>query len=118
MNIYEPPIRLIYNDISREMTEQFNEALDKEVLKAVCSVGIDIDKDALEQALFQDRQRYELSYWRGMSASRNRGEWIPVQNDGDTALMCSVCNNVMHTQKKWDFCPNCGAILKQYEILR
>ncbi len=67
MNDYEPPIRII-----DQMSSLISKSYDDAVLKAVHGIGIDIDEQALVQALNNDRRRYSEAYERGrMSMSPN-----------------------------------------------
>ena len=56
--MYESPIDIIYNDIQYKVVEEF----DKNVVSAVQSYGIDVNKEELLKALRYDRQQYEKGY--------------------------------------------------------
>lgn len=61
---YDSPIRLFYQTVDN-IQEQVKGSCDQAVYQAVLNVGVDIDKDKLEQAIHQDRERYEEAYMRG-----------------------------------------------------
>ena len=59
--MYVSPIEIVY----KQMQDQMNLELENGVIKAVNSVGINIDKQELMEALRQDRRRYEAAYQKG-----------------------------------------------------
>ena len=67
--MYESPIDIIYNDIQYKVVEEF----DKNVVSAVQSYGIDVNKEELLKALRYDRQQYEKGYADAKAELR----WIP-----------------------------------------
>ena len=67
--MYESPIDIIYNDIQYKVVEE----LDKNIVSAVQSYGIDVNKEELLKALRYDRQQYEKGYADAKSEQR----WIP-----------------------------------------
>ena len=67
---YDSPISTVISTLQPWM-EKFGEQFDALVIKNVCSVGINIDKDKLLQALNQDKSRYEEAYRRGYAAREN-----------------------------------------------
>ncbi len=50
---------------------------------------------------------------------RKTGEWIWMGDKGDSRFMCSVCKSkedvptIMGKPIVWDYCPNCGANMKE-----
>lgn len=56
--MYEPPIEVIYGEISY--------AFEGEILKAVQKAGINVDKDELIKALKYDRDQYSKGHLDGM----------------------------------------------------
>lgn len=67
--MYESPIDIIYNDIQYKVVEE----MDKNVVSAVQSYGIDVNKEELLKALRYDRQQYEKGYADAKAEQR----WIP-----------------------------------------
>ena len=65
--MYESPIEM--------MSKRLEMHLDGEVMRAVHTVGIDVDKEELIRALKYDRDQYEKGFRDGV-ASVN--EWIPA----------------------------------------
>ena len=43
-----------------------------------------------------------------------KGKWIPTENEEmeTDGYFCSVCSLPMETEEKTDFCPNCGADMR------
>lgn len=68
---YEPPIKAIF--------EQVNEQFEGEVLKAVQSVGFDVDAEELAKALQYDRNQYFRGFRDGAQAYE------------DTIVFCKDC---------------------------
>lgn len=66
---YDSPIRLFYQTVDN-IKEQVKGSCDQAVYQAVLNVGVDIDKDKLEQAIHQDRERYEEAYRRGYAKAQ------------------------------------------------
>lgn len=58
---YESPISETINQMQTVMMEEH----EQQIVKAVQSVGINIDRDGLIAALQNDRTRYELAYQKG-----------------------------------------------------
>ena len=49
----------------KRQTEQFNEDVEKSVLKAVYQIGVEVDKEELIRALKYDRNQYDVGYLAG-----------------------------------------------------
>lgn len=60
LSSYESPIQVAYREIQN--------AFDNDVLKAVLSYGISVDKDELIRALQYDRKQYEKGFADGVRA--------------------------------------------------
>ena len=100
---YESPI----NAIETELKIFYEDG----VLKAVRSVGFDVNKEELLRALKYDRDQYEKGYRDGCPA---QGEWI---EDGYNDEPC-VCSNCGHPEPikamfLYSYCPNCGADMRK-----
>ena len=74
--MYESPISVFVSDITTEiLNEQENE-----IMKAVMSVGVNVDKDELVKALRYDRQQYDKGYSEGYAAAQTDiSRWISVE---------------------------------------
>ena len=108
LNKYDSPIDIITNSIASRIAMEF----DGQVLKAVQKYFVDVDKQKLEQALTQDKSRYEEAYRKGVIDSKMTGRWV-VYEDFPDEKYCSVCNwSFVRTDHKWDFCPNCGSYME------
>lgn len=106
--IYDSPIEIITNSIANQIAMEY----DGQVIKAVQKVFVDVDKHKLEQALTQDKARYEEAYRKGQQDSRMTGRWVEYE-DRPEEKWCSVCNwSYLKTDSKWDFCPNCGCYME------
>ena len=65
---YESPIRLITDEYALKLVEDE----EQNIVKAVYSYGIDIDKDELVNLIHNDRNQYDKGYadgWRDMKKS-------------------------------------------------
>lgn len=62
--MYKSPIQVDF-DLS-EVVRSIEENLEAEIFKAVCSVGISVDKEELEAALAYDRRQYEAGKHDGI----------------------------------------------------
>lgn len=56
--MYESPITIAYN--------QMKTTIENDIYKAICNVGIDVDKEELWKALQYDRGQYEKGYDDGI----------------------------------------------------
>ena len=102
--IYDSPINILSANIANQIAME----LDGQVLKAVQKVFVDVDKQKLEQALTQDKARYEEAYRKGQQDSRMTGKWLYIE-DNPQQKYCSICHwSFLRTDSMWDFCPNCG----------
>lgn len=52
---------------------------------------------------------YRKGYEDGKRDAVKHGRWL----DGNSRQPCSVCR--YRGMKSWNFCPNCGAIMDDYE---
>lgn len=62
--MYKSPIQVDF-DLS-EVVRSIEENLEAEIFKAVCSVGISVDKEELEAALAYDRRQYDAGKHDGI----------------------------------------------------
>ena len=113
---YIEPMTPIIDAVAKDIAYEF----DNEVMRAVQKVGINVDKDRLEQALTDAHKFYEEGYIAGTNSSHRHGEWIAKPQDwciGDTEWCCSICNAqfspldmaINDFLKTMKFCPNCSA---------
>lgn len=59
--MYESPIELILSDWYKQLIKQ----QENQIYQAVCSTGVNVDKDELVKALMHDRNQYEKGYMDG-----------------------------------------------------
>lgn len=115
MNDYESPIHIIYGQMQTQ--------LEGDILKAVLSYGINVDKEELLKALQYDRDQYEKGYEDGRASLRPKGEWIGEADgyaDGELVYdvwYCSECDycvddGIDDPDLLPNFCPNCGADMR------
>ena len=71
---YKSSIDIVTNGMQM-VQEQLNNQEEKNILKAVAGVGINVDKDELIKALHYDRNQYKKGYEDACS----RFKWIPVE---------------------------------------
>lgn len=64
--MYESPIELVVSQFQTEIIKQ----QENQVIKAVQSVGVNVDKAELLRALAYDRDQYEKGYTDGYEAGR------------------------------------------------
>lgn len=62
---YESPVKVFQDEIQMQM--------ENEIMKAICRVGVTVDKEELLKALKYDRGQYEKGYRDGVNAVK----WIP-----------------------------------------
>lgn len=128
---YESPIDIVVGEV------QFK--FEQDVMKAIQSYGICVDRDELIKALQYDRHQYEKGFAdacklntkgeRKSVEEQSEGEWIVDAWDGEewvivpyiktqhTDPFCSVCYGcALHNDKGEEiasaFCPHCGAKMK------
>ena len=80
------------------------------------TIGYQIDKAELIKALNYDREQYDKGYQDGKSSAMKRktGQWL-INSDGYYPY-CSMCHNEPENGKMTDYCPNCGAHMKEEKI--
>lgn len=96
----------IIETIQKQLTMSFEEG----VVKAVQEVGIVVDKERLEKALYDAKSFYEEGYKDGAAASppTAHGEWIESSVPESMLCECSLCHFPCGAYSH-NFCPNCGA---------
>ena len=62
--MYESPITILIDDITKQIQIQQEDG----IYKAVCNYGISVDKDELIRALRYDREQYEEGFCDGYEA--------------------------------------------------
>lgn len=101
-----------------EMLTQYDNA----IMKAVCNVGINVDKEELIKALKYDRDQYKKGYQDALTENADmrkiiHGKWIDYEDsftDGYYAN-CSNCGYQMDVHEErgyFNFCPHCGADMR------
>ena len=88
---YDSPIRLFYHTVDNTLN-QIKGSCEQAVYQAVCNLGIDIDKDKLEQAIHQDRERYEEAYRRGYNKAKE--DIVRCKDCKYWYPLTKTCNNV------------------------
>lgn len=68
---YEPPIKTVIGEAKTE--------IDNDVCKAVCQIGIRVDKEELLRALQYDRGQYDKGFADGVR--KGQQGWISVEDD-------------------------------------
>ena len=69
---YDPPIKVQLDQIRTIMTENYT----GNVLKAVCNMGIEIDRQGLLAALNADNERYRKAYQDGWADCKKHYDGI------------------------------------------
>ena len=93
--MYKSPIDIIYGQMQTQM--------EGDILKAVQSYGINVDKEELIRAMQYDRDQYDKGYWDGMVDAKaelvrcENCDWYRPHEDG-------ICVNPK-CGKSWYGCP-------------
>lgn len=112
--MYESPIEVIYEDIANKL--QFK--MENDICTAICSYGINVNRDELIKALAYDRNQYEKGYSEGhidgmLQAeklyARPIGRWI-TEDALHCLYYCSNCRN--NGERIMPYCPWCGADMR------
>lgn len=111
--MYKSPIDIIYGQMEKQM--------EGDILRAVQSYGINVDKVELIRALQYDRAQYEKGY-ADAKAEVVHGRWEKEDQSGisiDGYMVCSACNVMIpkpdynrYCLHRLNFCPNCGADMR------
>ena len=108
MGMYRTPIEIVYGQMQTQM--------EGDILKAVQSYGINIDKDELVRAMQYDRDQYDKGYADGRSDAVAHGAWHKYHDfftKRQVGWICSNCSAVSYDLSNGDtpFCPHCGAMM-------
>ena len=108
MGMYRAPIDIIYGQMQTQM--------EGDILRAVQSYGINVDKEELIRALQYDRQQYDRGYDDGRSDAVAHGAWRKYTDyftKRQTGWICTNCSAVKIDLSNGDtpFCPHCGAMM-------
>ena len=117
--MYESPIMAMVSDITTEMRHE----QDREIMNAILSVGINVDKDELVKALRYDRQQYDKGYSEGYADAkaddvRGVGKWVKNHDEVMWWWECSNCKEKPLISRFGGaevlsaYCPRCGAKLE------
>lgn len=82
---YDSPIDVIFKNTIDNMASAFSKSMDDGIMTAVVKAGFDVDREKLEQALTQDKSRYEEAYRKGYAAGYKRRE--------DENIRCRDCKH-------------------------
>ena len=105
---YESPIDGIVSNVQMNYEDG--------IIKAVQSVGFNVNKEELAKALMYDRRQYEKGFADGRP---KKGNWIPIERGekgysaGD--FRCSVCGSPNKCYCLTPYCCSCGARLEAEE---
>ena len=106
--MYKSPIDIIYGQMQTQ--------IEGDILKAVQSYGINVDKDELIRALEYDRDQYDKGYADGYAVAVTHGMWKKYHDHftkRHIGWICSNCSAVSYDLSNGDtiFCPHCGALM-------
>ena len=105
---YESPIEGIVSNVQMNYEDG--------IIKAVQSVGFNVNKEELAKALMYDRRQYEKGFADGRP---KKGNWIPIERGekgysaGD--FRCSVCGSPNKCYCLTPYCCSCGARMEAEE---
>lgn len=92
--MWESPIDIIYNEAHNQI-KQYVEEQERTIVKAIQSVGVNVDKDELVRALMYDRQQYE----KGYADAKAEHQWIPcserLPEEGEIVLTQANIENMI-----------------------
>lgn len=96
---YEPPIKIIMQQMNTEMMDT--------MLRVVQSYGFDVDQVELAKALIYDRDQYDKGYQAGY-ADRPRAKWehCHLNLHGYKTGICTHCGERRIIDS---YCQHCGA---------
>jgi len=104
----EPIIKLFQTQMRMEQ--------EGHILKAVADVGVHVNKERLLKALQDARSFYEEGYEAGLNSHSRNGQWdAPIEHGlphyaNHLGVVCSYCCS--WADNKYNYCPNCGAYMK------
>ena len=105
-DFYDSPL-FIQADAMRILVKQEQE---RQILKAIQNIGIEINKEDLVEALNNDRRRYEDAYRKGYAAAINKEELIDMMPVYESVPHCGKCG--YRLQDDWQICPKCKARIR------
>ena len=105
--MYESPIHLtIINDIARDIAKQ----TDENILRAVMSTGITVDKEELLKALEYDRQQYDKGFSDGVTMFITRLKETLSEHIHPTNIH-DECELDLNSDEVWDIIDELGGSL-------
>lgn len=69
--MYEPIIEIVQKNIAMDFAKE----IETNIMRAVCDVGIEVNKEELIRALKYDRDQYEKGFQDGVASAQ---EWHPA----------------------------------------
>lgn len=108
MGMYRTPIEIVYGQMQTQM--------EGDILRAVQSYGINVDKEELIRALQYDRDQYNKGYADGKAEGVTHGMWKKYHDHftkRHIGWICSNCSAVSYDISNGDttFCPHCGSLM-------
>jgi hypothetical protein len=94
--MYRTPIEIIYGQMQTQ--------LEGDILKAVQSYGINVDKEELLRALQYDRNQYEKGYMDGKADAMAELVRCKDCKRYSQSGLCNLYLSVSHEMKPDDFC--------------
>lgn len=104
--MYKSPIEIFYKDIANGIQIK----MENDICKAICSYGINVNREELIKALAYDRDQYEKGYSDAKNLyERPQGRWI-TEDELHCLCYCSECRS--NGNRHQPFCGWCGAQMK------
>lgn len=100
--MYKNPIEVIYSQVRTQLVEEE----ERQILKAVHDVGVEVDRDELIKALEYDRDQYEKGFEDGKNSvwvdvkerlpKKNGSYWVMISEFGLTSfpMVADFANNI------------------------
>lgn len=102
LNGYESPVTVCYED----MLTHIRDSADGQIMAEI-KMHVDVDRDELIKAMNYDRNQYATGYRNGYADAQKHGKWM--------GSVCSECGNSTSFYYDCDYCPNCGADMREEE---
>lgn len=114
---WESPINIIADEIVHKIERDAENNLMHTVKQ---TIGFEVDKEELLKALHYDRGQYNKGFEVAKRLyKRPKGRWekITIMDylDDKEIFKCNQCNFLKSRFTKYNYCPNCGADMKEEE---
>lgn len=114
-DIYKQEISQSYDTIIKVSLFPVEQIIEDNILKQICSYGIDIDKEQLLSALSYDRNQYEKGYYNGITRAIDKMAKMIYENEKlAETIRTDICNKQGCHYECVQQEPNCLDCFKQW----